>query len=120
MPTIVSKKMGKHTTELVLGLIGGILGFLFVIGMMGFISAGDVVFGTEGSETSQDIISSGWLALLFSTVGIIGAAIVKSKRKLAGWMMIIASIGGIWNAGLFYLLSFILLVTAGIMALVRK
>jgi hypothetical protein len=112
--------MGKRTVEFVLGLIGGILGFIIIFSIMGFISAGDVILGTEGSETSQSLISSGWWGILFSIIGIVGASIVKNKTKVAGWMMIVAAVGGIFSAGLFFLLPFVLLIIAGLMALIKK
>jgi hypothetical protein len=100
------------TVEFILGLIGGIIGFLagaFAIMFGGLASA----FAVKGAS---DIVGLGMGAILFSIIGIIGAAIVKSRTKIAGYLMIISAIGGLICISAFYILSFILLIIAGIMA----
>ena len=108
--------MKKRTAEFVLGLIGGIVGF------GGAILA--LLFGGIGSAFNADgasmISNLGWSAIIFSIIGIVGAAMVNSKTKLAGWMMIVSAIGGVISISLFYLLPFVLLVLAGLMALLKK
>lgn len=107
------KKQKSRTTELVLGLLGGIFGFfgaLFAIGIGGLGSA----FGASGAS---DIVGLGFAAIIFSILGIIGAVLVKSKSKTAGWLMIISAFGGLISISFAYLLPFILLLIGGIMAL---
>lgn len=107
------RKEKSRTVELVLGLLGGIFGFfgaLFAIGIGGLAGA----FGASGAS---DVIGLGFAAIIFSIIGIIGAVIVKSKTKAAGWLMIISAFGGLISISFAYLLSFILLLIGGIMAL---
>ncbi len=108
--------MGKRTTEFVLGLIGGISGFfgaiiaLFVGGLAG-------AFGANGAST---VVGLGWGAILFSILGIVGSVVVKSKAKLGGWFMIVSSVGGLICISFFYILSFVLLLIAGLMGVIKK
>lgn len=113
---ILGVKMGKRTTEFVLGLIGGIFGFfgaiiaLFVGGLGG-------AFGASGAST---IVGLGWGAMLLSIVGIVGSVVVKHKSKLGGWLMIISAVGGLICISFFYILSFVLLLIAGLMGAIKK
>lgn len=104
------------TVEFILGLIGGIIGFLagFVAIMIGSLGSAYALTG------ASDIIGLGFGAIIFSIIGIIGAAIVKSKTKIAGYLMIISAIGGLICISAAYVLSFILLIIAGIMAVRHK
>ncbi|PEY91596.1 hypothetical protein CN349_26285, partial [Bacillus cereus] len=65
-------------------------------------------------------IGLGWVAVFLSILGIVGAAMVKSKAKAAGIMMTIASIGGFICISVVYLLPGILLLIAGLMGIFRK
>jgi hypothetical protein len=104
------------TVEFILGLLGGIIGFLagFVAIAVGSLGS---AFAVNGAST---VVGLGLGAIVFSIIGIIGAAIVKSKTKLAGYLMIISAIGGLICISAFYILSFILLIIAGIMAVRYK
>ena len=104
------------TVEFILGLFGGIIGFLAGVAAIVFGSLGSA-FAVKGAS---DIIGLGMGAIVFSIIGIIGAAIVKSKTKTAGYLMIISAIGGLICISGFYILSFILLIIAGIMAVRHK
>lgn len=107
--------MGKRTAEFVLGLIGGILGF-FASAISTFNAMGD------GLNTVQiiNIVDLAFVAMIFSIVGIVGASLVKSKPKPAGWLMIISAVIGVASIGFGYALSFILLIIAGLMAVIKK
>jgi Protein of unknown function (DUF4064)/zinc-ribbon domain len=104
------------TVEFILGLIGGILGFLVGLAEIAFGSLG-TAFAVQGSS---NIIGLGFGAIIFSIIGIVGAAIVKNHTKIAGYLMIISAIGGLICASIFYILSFILLIIGGIMAVRYK
>lgn len=115
-PTPVKTGGKPLTVEFVLGLFGGIIGFLagsvaIIVGSLGS------AFAAKGAS---DIIGLGFGAIIFSIIGIIGAATVKSKTKIAGYLMIISAIGGLICISAFYILSFILLIVAGIMAVIHK
>lgn len=104
----------KRTTEFVLGLIGGIIGFggaFFAI----FFGAVD-----EAVSGSSEVSGLGWAAFLFSILAIIGAVVVKFKAKAGGAMMLISGIGGLVSISLFYALPALLLVIGGLMGLFRK
>ena len=108
-----TETMGKSlTVEFILGLIGGIIGFLagFAAIAIGGLGSAMSVNGASG------IIGLGIGAIIFSIIGIIGAAIVKNKTKIAGYLMIISAIGGLICVSAFYILSFVLLIIAGLMA----
>lgn len=104
----------ERTGEMVLGISGGIIGIIAgVIGaFVGFI---DIGFGGEGN-----IFLLGFGTLIFSILGIIAGALVKSKTQLAGWLMIIAAIGGVLTVKWFYFISGPLFLIGGLMALFRK
>ena len=106
----------KRTTEFVLGLLGGIFGFLGAIIAL-FIGGVDAAISNSGEST---IIGLGWAAIFLSILGIVGSALVKGKPKLGGILMIISAIGGVISISLFYLLPFVLLMIAGLMGVFRK
>ncbi len=108
--------MGKRTTEFVLGLLGGIFGFIgsFIALAVGGLGG---AFGADGAST---ITSLGWVAILFSILAIIGSVVVKHKSKLGGAFMLIAGIGGLICISAFYILPFILLLIAGLRGLIKK
>ena len=109
-------KESSRTTELVLGIIGGIFGLL------GGIAA--VIIGTFfdafGATGSSDIIITGSIAIIVSIIGIIGAILARNKPKLGGILMIVSGIIGFICIFVFYILGGIFLVIGGILALVRK
>jgi hypothetical protein len=45
---------------------------------------------------------------------------VKSKTKLGGGFMIISAVGGLISISFAYALSFVLLIIAGLMAVIKK
>ena len=93
--------MGKRTTEFVLGLLGGILGFfasVFALAVGGISGA----FGASGASTISFL---GWFALLFSILAIVGSVVVRHKPKLGGAFLLVSAIGGLISISFFYLLS---------------
>jgi hypothetical protein len=108
--------MGKRTTEFVLGLIGGIVGFF---GALIALAVGGIGQALGGSGAST-ITGLGWGAILFSILGIVGSAVVRNKAKLGGWFMIISAVGGLICISFFYSLSFVLLLIAGLMGVIKK
>lgn len=116
--------LGSRTKEFVMGLIGGIFGFfaslvaLFIGGLAA--SFGSVFGSSDAVSTGNLVIGLGWMAVLFSILGIVGAAIVKNSTKLGGWFMIIAAVGGVISTFVAFILPGILLLVAGIMAVTDK
>jgi hypothetical protein len=108
--------MGKRTVEFVLGLIGGIVGFL---GALVALAVGGLG-GAFGAKGASMVSSLGWLAIVFSILGIVGAAIVGNKPRLGGTFMLVSAIGGVISVSFAYALAFVLLLIAGLMGLIRK
>lgn len=106
----------KKTVELVLGLIGGILGIIAGIYSMN-IGGLASVFHVDRAVTVNNF---GIGAIILSILGIIGALIVKNKTKLGGIFMIIAALGGLLCITYFYIPSGILLIIPGIMSIIKK
>jgi hypothetical protein len=106
----------KRTAEFVLGLIGGILGILAALS--------GVFFGAVATALQVDgggaVSTASWVAVALSILGIIGAAMIKSKTGLASIFLLIAGIGGFICISALYILPGVLLLIAGIMGLVRK
>jgi len=63
----------------VVGVVGGLVGIA---------TAGYVIF----SSASSDVTLSGVQAALFSSLGLMGAAIANSETRFAGWMLISSAI----------------------------
>lgn len=101
---------------LAMGIIGGIFGILASIFAMVFGGLGSA-FGAEGAD---QIVGLGFAAMLFSIVGIIGGSISKSKKKLAGWMLLISGVAGFICISLFFIISGILFIVAGLMGILSK
>lgn len=105
----------SRTTEFVLGLIGGIIGFggaFFAI----FFGAVDEAVSGGSSEVS----GLGWAAFLFSILALIGAVVVKFKAKVGGTLMLVSAIGGLISISLFYALPALMLIMAGLMGVLRS
>ena len=117
-------------TPLILGLIGGVIGFLISIGLLAFGAAAQGLASGLGSASAlKDANSISFLAgmgALWSVIGVIGAVVsITSRRSIAilsGVIMLISAFGGLLvdSIGIFYGLSFILLLIAGIMAMRKK
>lgn len=108
--------MGSRTAELVLGIIGGIFGLFAAIIALVVGGIGSAV-GAEGGST---VVGLGWLAILCAIVGIVGAALVNSKTQIAGILMLLSALGGFISISFFWLLPGVLLLIAGLLALIRK
>jgi hypothetical protein len=102
--------------DFVLGLLGGIFGFFAGLLALGFGGLGEAL----GASSATSIIGLGALAILASIIGIVGAAISGGRPKAGGGLMIISGILGLIAVSMFYLLSTVLLVVGGIMALRSK
>jgi len=108
--------MGERSIEFVLGLIGGLCGFFGAI--IALIIGG--IAGLLGAAGASLISNLAYIAIVFSGLGIVGSALVRDKPKLGGTLMIISAIGGVVSISFYYSLSFILLLTAGLMGVIKK
>jgi len=105
--------MVERTAEFILGLVGGILGLLAVPGFF-FLGGLSAAFGGP-------VTLVGWAigGGILSAVGLVGAAFVKSRPRPAAVMMLISGVLGLFVALGFWVGALLLLV-AGIIALIRK
>ncbi|TCP19946.1 uncharacterized protein DUF4064 [Scopulibacillus darangshiensis] len=104
----------KRNTEFVLGLLGGIFGFIAAVFALFMGSIDEAING------SSSLGSLGVSAILASIVAIVGSVVVKFKPKVGGIIMLVAGIWGIISVSFFYILSTVLLVIAGLMGLLVK
>ncbi len=95
---------------LVLGLLGGVFGFLGAL----FAPIGGVL-GVEDASTPP--IGLGFAAVPFAILGVIGGAMALARPKISGIMLIISAVGGIVAIPAAYLLPGILLLVGGILCL---
>lgn len=104
-----------RTTEMILGIIGALIGFIgaFLALFMGSV---DEAVNNGTSELS----GLGTGAFLFSATGLIGAIVVKFKPKLGGWIMLISGIAILISISLFGIVPMLFLVIAGLMGVIRK
>ncbi|MGZ4849062.1 MAG: hypothetical protein ACXV3D_05290 [Halobacteriota archaeon] len=96
----------------VIGLIFGILGAVFAILVQGIGEA----FGSTGG-TNLYYNAAG--AIVFSVIGMIGAAL-EQRRILGGLLMIIGGIGVLISISAFGIITVILFVLGGILILARR
>ncbi len=104
----------SRTLEIVLGIIGGLIGFIGAF-MALFIGSVD-----EALSGNTQISGLGASAFLFSITAIIGAILVKFKPKIGGWLMLISGIAILISISLFGVVPFLFLVSAGLMGIIRK
>lgn len=105
-----------RTTEFVLGLIGGIFGFIGAILAL-FIGGVDAAFSESGTS---DVIGLGWMGFLFSVLAIVGSVVVRSKAKVGGILLLVSAVGGLISISMFYLVSAIMIGIAGLMGVFKK
>ncbi|QHT48492.1 DUF4064 domain-containing protein [Bacillus sp. SB49] len=104
----------NRTTEMVLGIIGGLIGFggAFFALFMGALD--------ESFNGTSELNGLGSSAFLFSILAIIGAIVVKFKPKLGGWLMLISGVAILISISLFGVVPALFLVAAGLMGILRK
>ncbi|MBC1490152.1 DUF4064 domain-containing protein [Listeria immobilis] len=100
----------NRQTEFVLGLIASIFGILTAIIVLN-------VGETTGNSTISLI---GFITLLFSILGLVGACITKKDHLLGGTFMISAALGiAMINISFLNIIPLVLLAIAGLMAMIR-
>ena len=101
---------------LALGMIGGTIGLAA--------SATGLALGGVGAHVGIDggaiVVGGGWLALAFSVLGLVGAALATEKPRLAGAVMVAVGVGGFAANLLAYVVCGPLLLVAGLLALLAK
>jgi hypothetical protein len=101
---------------LTLGMIGAIIGLAA--------SGTGLALGGVGAAVGIDggaiIVGGGWAALAFSVLGSVGAALVMTKPRLAGSLMIVVGVAGFAANLLTYVVTGPLFLVAGLLALLAK
>lgn len=97
-----------------LGLTGGIFGILGGIAAFVMGAAGEALSGSAGGLYGQ-----GFVAIIFSMAGIIAPALMDEKRWI-GVIMILSGIIVFIAIGLFGVISLILFIVGGIIALKNR
>lgn len=97
-----------------LGLIGGVFGILGAIAAFVIGATGEALTGS-----SEGLYAQGGVALIFSIVGIVAPAILDTK-KWTGVLMIVSGIIVLIAIGLFGVLTVILFIIGGAVALKNR
>jgi hypothetical protein len=108
--------MGERSVEFGFGLVGGLLGFFGAV--FALILGG--IMGLLQIAGASDVSNLAYVAIFFAGMGIVGSALVRDKPKLGGILMVISALGGVVFIGFYYILAFILLLTAGLMGFIKK
>lgn len=106
--------MGR-TGEMVLGIIGGVFGIIAAVFMITVGGVGSA-FGADASF----ILHHGFGMLILGLIGVVGGAIVNINNKISGFMMLGSGFLGLIVGGGFWILSGVLLIVGGILALRQK
>ncbi|BDZ32037.1 DUF4064 domain-containing protein [Lactiplantibacillus sp. WILCCON 0030] len=103
----------SRTAELVLGIIGGIFGMFGGILAMGLGGLGSAI----GASGSSSLGSLGGACIAVSALAIVLAALINKNHKLMGWLIIICGVLNIVFVSYFGILSGLLIIIAGGLAL---
>ena len=106
--------MGKRTVELVLGIIGGVLGIISAIAV---IFLGGLASALGAGKLGLFV---GLIGLIASIAGIVGAAKVSTQRKLGAGILIGSAIVGFASLSIVYVLPTVLFLVSGCLAIFRK
>jgi hypothetical protein len=105
--------LAERTAEFIIGLLGGIIGLLAAPGLF-FLGTLVAAFG-GGAGIFGAAVLGGILAI----IGLVAAAFVRSRPKIAGGTMLACGVLGLFVAlGLW--IGALLFIVAGIVALIRK
>ncbi|MCE7790855.1 hypothetical protein K8O68_00285 [Salipaludibacillus sp. CUR1] len=104
----------SRTTEMVLGILGGLIGFCGAFFAL-FIGSID-----EAVSGSNQILGLGTSAFIFSGLAVLGGIVVKFNPKLGGWLLLISGVAILISISLFGVVPALLLVPAGLMGIIRK
>ena len=102
---------------LVIGLIGSFAGFA---GSVIALLAGGVAGALGDDETGSAIAIAAFVALVFSVVGLVGAALSIAKPRLAAGMMVASALAGVIAISLGYIAATVLLLIAALLAFLGR
>lgn len=106
----------KYTVSFILGLIGSILALLSEVGVM-LIGTLGTSFGASSGTT---LIGLGVVSFLFAIIALVFTCLISKMPKVAGMVLIICAIIGFICSFMAFLIPAVLLIIAGIIAVVKK
>lgn len=108
--------MGKLTTAMVLGIVGGVFGVLSALLalLVGGIAAG---FEAEGGEL---VAGLGFAAIFIGVAGIVGGALAKSRPTWSAGLQLFACVAGFVAVSAAWLIAGPLLLLGAIFAFVGR
>lgn len=108
----------SRTAEFIFGFIGSLIGIVAALmaGSLGGLGAAV----NSGDPIADRLMMGGGIALVISIIASIGSMFVWKSPRVSGAIMVSAALIGIVSAMFFYILPFIMLLTGGLMALLRK
>jgi hypothetical protein len=109
-------KSGMWTGAIVLGIIAGLAGVLSAVHA---IMTGGVGATFEAHGATQ-VIASGWSALVFSLLGLIGAALWIAKPHLGELIMAAAGVAIVFSISMFAAVARPLFLVAALLGRVRQ
>lgn len=106
----------SRVAEMVLGIMGSIFGMLGGIFAMFF---GSLASAVE-ADTGTDVLGLGVAVIIVCIITLILSCIINKKRVLMGILLIIGGLLNIFFISMFGILSGLLIMVSGIIALIRK
>lgn len=110
------EKPRNRIAEIVLGIVGSIFGIIGGISKLMVASANEAV----GNAGSSDIYTLGIIVILMSIATFIISCLIKRKRVLMSILLIIAGVLDFFLIGIYGIIAGILILAAGVLALLRK
>lgn len=108
--------MNKRVAELVLAIIGGVLGIIVSILVM----IGGSFLAGIWAEAGEAVAGVGLFALIASAVGIAGGIITAKNGIIGGILMLIGAVAGFVFLSWIYIISAVLLLIGGLLGIFRK
>lgn len=111
--TVTISQPRSRVAEIVLGIVGGIFGMISGL----FAMAVGGIGGSFGASGSGGIVGLGMGCIAVSAIAIILSALINRNHKLMGWLIIACGVLNIIFVSYFGILSGILIIIAGGLAL---
>jgi len=97
----------------IIATLSGIIASIFAISVGG-------IAGAFGMQDASLVVGGGFGAILLGIIGIVGGAIANKNNKYAGYLMLISGIFGFIAVSAFWIISGLMLIIGGALALREK
>ncbi|WP_280769209.1 hypothetical protein [Salipaludibacillus daqingensis] len=104
----------NKTTTFFLGMTGGAIGFIYTFYAVFFGTLDETTFG------ESFFMGTTMVAMLLSTIAMIGAALVKRKPTFSGWLMFVSGLMLPLFISTFGLIPLLFIVPAGLSEIIRN